>query len=327
MLALIFIVFKASYPQDDSYNALKHLKVGKRFFENGDYTYAIAEFEKALNCDSSLQDARFLMGISYLALAKKEDVKDSSLIEEKLNQAAKYLKEVIFYNEKYEPAYIYLAEIYLLQKKYDPAEELLKNFLKDDSFTFKSEYALGVVFYKKGKLDESISYWEKALEKNKDYAPLYYNLAFGFYNKGESKKALEYIENAVKLDKKDSYFYLKGKLLLKLETNNEANEVFNDIIASFPTSPFAKLSNAQILIRSGKMDDAFKAVEGINTEEANLVIGYIYYKQGKFEQALMHFKKTLEVDPLCLEAKQYLNKIETLEKIKKNEENMKRTTE
>lgn len=304
IIIFIFFSFYSAYSQED-FNAQQHFKIGKRFFENGEYNYAIKEFQKALTFNSIFPDARFLLGLSYLELAKKEGRFEG----ENIQRAVEQFEKVIFYDEKYEPAYIYLAEIYLLQKKYGLAEELLKRILKIEGFSYRVNYALGVVFYKEGKPEESIYYWIKTIEQNKNYVPACYNLAVAFYNKSDFEKSLDYIDSAVNIEKKDLYLYFKAKILFKLNRKDEAEGLFKDIKESYPKSEFAKFLEVRSLINEGGLEEALKLLDGVKNIEADLLRGYIYYKQGKFDEAGRLFQKLLEEDPLNLEAKEQLKKI------------------
>ncbi|RKY40452.1 MAG: hypothetical protein DRP81_09385, partial [Candidatus Omnitrophota bacterium] len=128
---------------------------------------------------------------------------------------------------------------------------------------------LGSGFYNLGLWDKAISYHEKALEIDPNFAWAHNNLANALKDKGIIDEAIEHYQKAVSIDPKYAIAYRN------LGRAYENKGLFDEAI-----------------------DCVKKAVE-IDPKDvsAHNNLGWYYYKKGMLDEAIECYKKALEIDP------------------------------
>lgn len=83
-----------------------------------------------------------------------------------------------------------LAGYHERQREFDRASDLVSKALRNEPEDFSLHYRLGVIRQKQGKLDLAATSFEKVLQLNSDYAPVYYNIGELGIAKGDTAKAI-----------------------------------------------------------------------------------------------------------------------------------------
>ena len=78
-----------------------------------------------------------------------------------------------------------------------------EKFLNTKLEKFKIYVNIGVIFFKFGKINESIVAFQKSIKNNPNFSLAYNNLAVSFLELGMFQKASEYFALAIKLNKND----------------------------------------------------------------------------------------------------------------------------
>ena len=212
-------------------------RVGLSYFNQREYSQAIAEFEKSIELDSNHADSYYYLGQCYLQMGiieynKKHILKAYSLYR----KANKVAEQVI-------PLYI---------KNIEDNPEDLDTFLK-----------LGYIYEIKSIIpyinehNEALDYYLGALnldnvsqDKNIEIY-LYLNTRIGLINYQEKNYplAIEYLENAEKISSKKSsavvYYYL-GKSYDKMDEKEKALNSFSRVIEIAPQSEFAREAEKEL---------------------------------------------------------------------------------
>jgi tetratricopeptide (TPR) repeat protein len=121
---------------------------------------------------------------------------------EKFSRALRVMEDYIERNPH--DAYILtkLGETYSYLRRYEDAERYFKKAMEIDPDCIDSPSAhmhLGIIYTRKGMLDEAIAEYKKALVTNGDYAKAHYNLSIAYYKKGNYGKAIEHSDKALSL--------------------------------------------------------------------------------------------------------------------------------
>ncbi|MDA2930391.1 tetratricopeptide repeat protein [Acidobacteria bacterium AH-259-O06] len=146
---------------------------------------------------------------------------------------------------------------------------LLEHAIRSTDNNYLAHNNLGTALLERGRLDEAIQHFSKALEIKPSSAGIFYNLGLALKRKGERKKAAQYFSKA-------------------LELNPGLAEAHNNLGA--------------ILMAQGQLEQAIqhlvKAVE-INPTllEAHNNLGTTLAKSGQINEAIAHFSKALEINP------------------------------
>ncbi|KAL4480748.1 hypothetical protein ABPG72_014523 [Tetrahymena utriculariae] len=203
----------------------------------------------------------------------------------------------------------YNQAVLLKQKNsIDQAIQILKEILQNNPQDFKIYNELGYI-YQTYKLDynESIKYYNKSLEINKQVTPVYYNIAliyFYFKNYDYSEKLLK---DYLKYFSKDSkgYFDLGQIYYIKNELPIAAS-YFQKAIQMEPNHEQAYYLLGQIQIRENKYADAIislKKVRELNLkrQDALLDLANLYSNENPQLSSELFFKY-LQQEPLNKEA-------------------------
>jgi protein O-mannosyl-transferase len=128
---------------------------------------------------------------------------------------------------------------------------------------------LGTAVGQKGRMDEAITDYKKALQIKPDYADAHYNLAVVLRQEGRVDEAITHFEQTV-----------------------QANPGF--------TEAYNNLGNA--FLYKGKMDEAITQYQNalqINPDYGKALnnLGYALLQKGKVDEAIAHFQKALQINP------------------------------
>jgi tetratricopeptide (TPR) repeat protein len=226
-----------------------------------------------------------------------------------------------------------LGKNYFKNKTYSEAEICFKELIHQDIKFADIFQMMGVIMHDKGKFDEAISYYEKALEINPQYTEAAINLSIllndlGKY--GKSNKALVNLqESATGENSKDRL--VKGKLA---NMHSELADIyrsmgeFQEAIDEYKKAAFLRPNFADIRTRlamtyrdMGDLKMAFREfLDIINLKPtyvpARINLGVTYLLTNDYERAKKEFTKVIELDPNNPSAKMYFKIIKEKENLK-----------
>lgn len=168
---------------------------GHRYFQKNDYKNARSDFEKALVLKPLFPIASNYLAFSYLSEGKYNQAKDT------------YLKTAVQYEE-----FLNLADEY---NALSQAEESIR---KDLSDVFIS---IGVCSEKLNEDDQSLKFYQSAIETYPNQPKAYFNRAVLFWKRNDWRNVISELQQALKLDPgyKEAEFYL-NQSMLRMEQNN-----------------------------------------------------------------------------------------------------------
>ncbi len=221
--------------------AYDYFEKGRAFFLNKDYVEAAYYLEQAVGINPSYLEAFVLLGKTYIELDDLENAKKAFL---KAQELAPLNYEIKFLLDKVENQIKYGKEAY-------------------DAFD------KGYNLYKEGNLDEALSYFRQAIEKNPNYDMAHDYLARIYYQLGKLDEYRKEREEMAKLatspQEKADIYYFTGYEFFSLKKYDIAKQEFEKALTVYP----------------GHVKAAFFIAE-------------IYYSLKEYENAITYYTKVID---------------------------------
>lgn len=145
-------------------------------------------------------------------------------------------------------------------REYETALQLNQASLRPlVSVTYDSYLGLGQIAYRRGRTEEAIEFFERAIRVSPGDSPAYDYLGSLCFPKGDYTKAAEYFAKAVTVNPFDlgAHFYL-GTCWMKLGKYRQAAEQFHTLVEIDPNDPAAREAEARALEAAGDAAGAAK---------------------------------------------------------------------
>lgn len=191
--------------------------------------------------------------------------------------------------------------------------------------------ALGFAYSLAGNYEAAIDSFKKATELNPEYIEAYVNMAIIYNEQCQFEEAIMAFEKAASLETRIKGFspQLKAQLAntytqlgdtyYELQDYQKAKEEYQRAVNLGPTFIDKKLKLAKAHLQLSEYKNAEELLFDILKRNgkyliAKTILGLCYYRQQKFVDAKKQWQEVLEIDPVNIRAKSYLNMLK--EKIK-----------
>ena len=159
----------------------------------------------------------------------------------------------------------------------------------------------------KGKFEDAIPQWRKAVEMNPDDSRAHFNLAHSLNERGQIDEAIVEYRKAIDLEPENASLYANlGLALAHREQMDEAIAAYRKSIELSPGNPEVQADLGVALFDKGQAAEAIehltKAVE-LDPEdaEARNKLGSILAKTGQVDQGIVHLEKAVAANPNSVE--------------------------
>jgi tetratricopeptide (TPR) repeat protein len=274
---------------------LFHNGLGLLQMEKGDLAQADLSFRLALGADpqnpefnKNLGDLYMKKGVIPLAIDDSTlaevhySLGEAYFMNRDFNSAVEEFRSAILLDAHYSVAYLRLADMYMIDKKhFAQAVVMYEEYVKFDDKNGQAFLSLGKAYFHLRELEKAIESLEKSEQLDPQQEETYYFLGTAYQDNRNLEQALEAYDHYVELhqkgnpdawDEKDAEFWLrKGKIHLAL------GDSANLALGSDALNKAVELDSAMI--------SAFAS------------LGYTYYKQEKYQEAIPLFLKKIELDP------------------------------
>jgi tetratricopeptide (TPR) repeat protein len=196
----------------------------------------------------------------------------------------------------------------------DP-EEYRRHFPKDAL----KEFDKGVEADAKGKRDDAIRHYEKAVALAADFYPAHNNLGSDYLGKSDFKSAQAQFEEAIRLNQSDAQAHLNlANLYLSTRQYAKALDSVEEGLKREPNSALGQFLLGSIYARMGKLQDAERALRQAlsldpKMSRVHLELVNLYLSEQKNPEATAELKLFLSDspnDPLAPKARELLSKLE-----------------
>lgn len=194
-----------------------------------------------------------------------------------------------------------LAQAYIYTYKYDEAEKELLEIAQKDPAGAEAYFWLGRIRQNQNRLDEAVSFFSKAINRDNKYAPAYRYRASVFKDMGELQASAEDYGVLVSLDPQDIFYNRRGLVYEEMGELENALENYNKTIEIAPKWPTGYINRGYIYLKQKKYDlarqdfeTAIKLDESLPTPYINLAGVYWLQKKDKrnvyrnLDKALKH---------------------------------------
>ena len=147
----------------------------------------------------------------------------------------------------------------------------------------------------------AVEAYQEALQKNSAYGDAWFNLSFCTYQLGEYDLALSYLESAEKYSRNySSVQNLKGMIFIALSRFDEARDIFNKILSSYPNDVEARFGLAELDLLSGSLSGAEKYyLQALDRQRTNrnalLSLALVSMEKGNWDTARSYINTALRV--------------------------------
>jgi len=198
----------------------------------------------------------------------------------------------------------------LLQKgKVDEALEQFQKALEINPYYVDARSNLGAALFQKGQLDDAVAQYKKTLEINPNYAQANYNLGLVLFQKGQLDDAIAHYQKAVKINPYHPEAHNNfGNALLQKGQVDEAVDQFQKALEINPDYVDAHSNLGAALFQKGQLDDAvaqYKKALDIDPDyvNAHYNLGNALFQKGQLDAAIAQFRRTVEINPNYVDAR------------------------
>jgi tetratricopeptide (TPR) repeat protein len=162
---------------------------------------------------------------------------------------------------------------------------------------------LGALLEKTGRTDEALAHYRKALTINPNFVQAHNNLGLLYAKTGRTDEAITRYRRALKINPlyADAHYNL-GNLLAGMGRTNKAIVHYRKALGLNPDNGGAHFNLGLLLAKTGRTDEAIvhyrKALER-NPADAKIHnnLGILLVQTGRTDEAFVRFRKTLEINP------------------------------
>lgn len=287
LIAVLFFCENFAYANYEGYKA--YLK-GLLALKKGKINEAIVEYERVLSYDSDATTVYKDLAIIYLYQGN---------IQKALENAHK-LQKVESDNINTQ---MFLGSFFLSANEIISAKECWEKVLELDPQNETATVYLAAYYYSDNKLKESVDYWTKYLQQQPESSEGYYQLGLAQEKLKELDSALESYKKANELNPNAQEGYLARARIYESQKDYEhAIEEYKEYEKLFPGNPSVLICLGKCYFEEKNYVQAqevlLKAKASIpNNIILNYLLGIVYQKQGKIDEAIDVFEFIVKNEP------------------------------
>jgi tetratricopeptide (TPR) repeat protein/serine/threonine protein kinase len=259
----------------------------------GSWDEAIAAYQEAIRLTPDNWVYRFNLGLALSTKGRPEE-------------AAGAFKEAVRLNPKEARAHDQLGLVLRRANRSDESFAAYWEAVRLDPKNANAQAGLGNAFFDRGRWDEAIAAYRAVIRLNPDEAHWRAQLAHAFFQKKALDQANGAAREAIRLQPNDQYgHHMLARAFLAQRRTDEAIASFREAVRLEKDSANSARSYeglGEALFQKGQLDEAVvhykKAIElDPKYVVAHHNLGFALKKQGKPDEAVVYYKKAVELDP------------------------------
>lgn len=190
-----------------------YIERGQLYFQLHEFEKAVADYDKALALDKTLDDAYFGRGMAKGRLGQ---------VQQGIDDLSVFIKR----NPQHSRAYTKRGVRYIWLGKLDKAREDLTTAIKLDPGNAEAHDDLGVLYAHNKQYTQAIKQFKRVVNIDPSYQKGFHNLAMAYHIVGEKRNALDAVNTALNIQPNErNSLLLKGEILNSLAMFEEAKAV------------------------------------------------------------------------------------------------------
>ena len=274
----------------------------KYYFQNETFDSAIIDIRRAISLNPKQANYYFYLSDAYLM--SYDSKKALAILDTAIAEFPDYI-----------PVFLKKAKLQLILKSHMNAIATLDRVFILDPQNADGYYLAGHILSEMGDTGRAINSYQKAVDLNPDLREAWIQLG-DVMTSLNNPLALRYYENAIRLDTSDiETMHNRAYALQKFGKLNEAIFEYKSNISNFPGYELSYYNLALLYSKSDSNDLAIKYFTNainLNDQEPSSYYqrGRCYEKLSKKAEALVDYKKAIELDHNYSEAKKSLSRLE-----------------
>ena len=220
---------------------------GEKFYQNGDYDKAIAEYNNSIRLKSNFAEAYIARGNAYRKRGNlSRAIEDYSLAIQhgggraevynyrgfayaergETDKAVADFSQAIRLRRDYGDAYINRAHAYYEAGDYDRAIDDYTQVIRLEPRNASAWNRRGSAWYRKGDGDRAIADFSQAIAIQPNYALAWHNRGNVWFNRGDYEKALTDLNQVIRLNPSPGAYLSRGSILQRLGETARAEADF-----------------------------------------------------------------------------------------------------
>jgi len=184
----------------------------------------------------------------------------------------------------------------------DQAEALLYKLHKAHPGVYGVDESLGLLLASRGGLSVALPLLESAVREQPSSDVAHANLGAALYQLHRSQQAQGEFEQAVRINPRNiSAQQSLGRLCMENQRPEEAAKVFLAALGLEPEDSDLKLDCVTALLEANRMDEAQRMLATVpgadQSARAQSLLGETDEKKGKFQDAVKHFDRAVQLEP------------------------------
>lgn len=228
-----------------------------------------------------------------------------------VNGATNNFREAIKINPKNQDAKLGLSQALTAkgievagEKLDDGAVEYFDEAVKLDARNDVAFAKLGEIHNARGRTDQAVAAYEKALVIDPEFSSLYLPLGIAYAETGDDLRSAEYLDKAAVIDAKTAMTARMSlaEVYRKQKKFDRAQTTLDTVIAGDPNNSSAYALKGDVFLEANDRENAVasyrKAIElDRDNADAHFDLGVIYYNQGDYTNAEASYKEAVRIDP------------------------------
>ncbi len=298
--------------------AVAHLKLES-------YPRALDNLQKTISLDPRNKEAHHSLALTFLGLGELDNARNAA-------------KDSLSIDPNYQPAKTLLEAI-------DPTYKADSNDTTDetqnatpkttDSTTttqprHEAHYATGMAYLDAGKIDESISEFQNALDLKSDYADAHLGLAKAYFQNQQLDEAESSVQEVLRIDQNSpDAKQLLSEIEVERSEDSDGEEVKNEIVPQEDIDIDKELERGLVFLNIKQYDQAVDSFQKVIQTDPNHIDGHsrlgdTYLAMGDYTNAKLAAEKALALNPNHKPSQDIIQTIKFIQKVEKNDKKRKK---
>src|SRR5580698_646333 len=296
MALSLVIAFLSACSLDPNVRKQKYYQDGQVFFEKGEYSAAIAEYNHATKIDPGYADAHLQLGESYMLLQQPD------------RAYQEFARTVELQPSNYR-AHLAMANLLILGRSFQQAKEQTDWLLQQRPSDPAVHSAISSLQAQQGNIPAAIEEMQRTIALSPGYWEPYLSLALLQAKNNQTDAAEASFKKVITMDPKEAQpRVLLGRYYQSLGRLADAEQQFRDAIAAVPGNVAPREALAKLYMEEGKTSDAenilLQASQSLpHDPDSLLVLSNFYFTTGNLDKAVSVYNTLYQERPKDLTVK------------------------